>query len=319
MLLENISLGRVVEIYVDREGYRYRLTSKVEYTSERRLCVTLIASNNRVFMFKPEDTVHVVYRDTEQLWEWDNVKAGMVKMDGVPVHYFDIRDKGRSFNRRNAYRVDIGEELMLGYYEDEENRLKSSDMPIADISDLSALTAGAGNIVSCLPKFVQGLVKDISETGVGICTNCDFNVGDSMFMTMASPYGDLEIKAEVVRRNEIKSMASKYRKYYGAVFSQTDKRLIRYIFDLQREALKKQRQQEQEEQIALERLQAKKEKLKEQQKEHIRRANAIVGGNMVPVKKAQEEPERCEIRPVGHRTEQKPKQIKGIKKVYDDL
>ena len=30
MLLENIPLGRTLEIYIDREGYRYRLVSKVE-------------------------------------------------------------------------------------------------------------------------------------------------------------------------------------------------------------------------------------------------------------------------------------------------
>ena len=28
MLLENIPLGRTLEIYIDREGYRYRLVSK---------------------------------------------------------------------------------------------------------------------------------------------------------------------------------------------------------------------------------------------------------------------------------------------------
>lgn len=36
MLLETIPLGRTVEIYVDREGYRYRLTSKVEYADEKK-------------------------------------------------------------------------------------------------------------------------------------------------------------------------------------------------------------------------------------------------------------------------------------------
>ena len=34
MLLENIALGKTMEIYVDRDGYRYRLVSKVEKTAE---------------------------------------------------------------------------------------------------------------------------------------------------------------------------------------------------------------------------------------------------------------------------------------------
>ena len=47
MLLENIPLGRTVEIFVDREGYRYRLTSKAEYVDKKKICVTLIAAREK--------------------------------------------------------------------------------------------------------------------------------------------------------------------------------------------------------------------------------------------------------------------------------
>ena len=79
MLLENLVLGRTVEINVYREEYRYHLVSKVESTSASRLCVTLIASNNKAFQFKPDDRIKIVYRDSEKIWEWDNVKAGVIK------------------------------------------------------------------------------------------------------------------------------------------------------------------------------------------------------------------------------------------------
>ena len=49
MLLENIPLGRTLEIYIDREGYRYRLVSKVEEAKSNQVCVSLIASNGRAF------------------------------------------------------------------------------------------------------------------------------------------------------------------------------------------------------------------------------------------------------------------------------
>ena len=51
MLLENIPLGRTLEIYIDREGYRYRLVSKVEEAKSNQVCVSLIASNGRAFQF----------------------------------------------------------------------------------------------------------------------------------------------------------------------------------------------------------------------------------------------------------------------------
>lgn len=47
MLLENIPLGKTLEIFVEREDYRYRLVSKVEDTNAFRVCVTAIASSGR--------------------------------------------------------------------------------------------------------------------------------------------------------------------------------------------------------------------------------------------------------------------------------
>ena len=64
MLLENISIGRTIEIYIDREGYLYRMTSTVEEVNSKRLCVTLIAAHGKTFMFKPDDKVKIVYKDT---------------------------------------------------------------------------------------------------------------------------------------------------------------------------------------------------------------------------------------------------------------
>ena len=104
MLLENIPLGKTLEIFVDREDYRYRLVGKVEDTNEFRVCVTAISSSGRFFEFLPEDNVRIVYRDQNFMWEWDKVKAGLAKLEGFPVHYFQIVDKGKTFNRRNAYR-----------------------------------------------------------------------------------------------------------------------------------------------------------------------------------------------------------------------
>ena len=62
MLLENIPLGRTLEIYIDREGYRYRLVSKVEEAKSNQVCVSLIASNGRAFQFHAEDDMHCISR-----------------------------------------------------------------------------------------------------------------------------------------------------------------------------------------------------------------------------------------------------------------
>lgn len=237
MLLESIPLGRTIEIYVDREGYRYRLTSKVEYADEKKVCVTLIASHGRAFKFMPDDNIGIMYRDHDILWEWEKCKAGIAKMEGVLIHYFEIADKGRSFNRRNAYRVTLDVETMFGFYMNETTGLRVSKIPYPDEDD-----PDFSSYKTPVPEFIQGMVRDVSETGVNICLNLSANIDDAMFFDIPSPLGNLKSKAQIVRKSEITTKGSKYAYSYGCVFQQTDKRLIKYIYDIQREMLKKQRE-----------------------------------------------------------------------------
>ena len=83
MLLENIPLGRTVEIFVDREGYRYRLTSKAEYVDKKKICVTLIAARGKVFKFNPEDSISVVYRDSDNMWKCSKIGTLWGKMGQI--------------------------------------------------------------------------------------------------------------------------------------------------------------------------------------------------------------------------------------------
>ena len=244
MLLENLVLGRTVEINVYREEYRYHLVSKVESTSASRLCVTLIASNNKAFQFKPDDRIKIVYRDSEKIWEWDNVKAGVIKKGKASLHYFDIVDGGSSFNRRNAYRVTINQETMIGYYDQYGTTAKSSEMQKFDLSEEASAPPNL-----TVPQFVHGYVRDISETGVGICSNYEFNIDDGMFLNIQSHYGKLPVRAKVVRKADRNPAKHKYAKYYGCVLLQTDNKLSKYIFDIQRMSIKSQKEREDEEEL----------------------------------------------------------------------
>lgn len=245
MLLENIPLGRTVEIFVDREGYRYRLTSKAEYVDEKRICVTLIAARGKAFKFYPDDSISVVYRDSVNMWEWEECRAGMAKLDNSLIHFFEIKDKGKSFNRRNAYRVDLDAETMFGFYMDAKTGLKVSEMPYPDVEDPEF-----ASYKTPVPEFVQGFIKDVSETGINVCLNIKLKTDDAIFFNIPSKFGQLKAKAQVVRKSEITTKGSKYSYSYGCVFLQTDKRLIKYIYDIQREALKRlKEQQDREEEL----------------------------------------------------------------------
>lgn len=244
MLLERIPLGKTLEIYIDREGYRYRLVSKVEDVTDRRVCVTLIAAGGKAFRFEPEDDIRIVYRDENRMWEWPQVKAGITKIEDFPVHCFEITNQGRSFNRRNAYRVPLNEEVEIGYYTVPGNRRKYFDpvFPKADDED-----AAEDEILEMpIPKYVKGMIKNVSETGLGIYTDFELDTEDGIFVDIPSDYGMLETKANVIRKDELHLRASnhRYKFYYGCVFSRADHRLIKMIYDIQRETLKRQRDKE---------------------------------------------------------------------------
>ena len=239
MLLENLAIGRSVEVYVDRDGYCYNLVSKVEETSAKRVYITLITANTRVFEFRQEDKVRILYRDENQIWEWDNVKAGIAKKYGTKMHYFDIADGGRSFNRRNAYRVNIDEEAMLGYYN------QDSTTASADIQEFKLDYADAFPEMQ-EPVFIKGMIRDISATGAGICSNYEFSINDIVFFSISSNYGRLPAKAKVVRKTKLSPSKNKYSNYYGCLLLQTDNRLSKHIADIQREAIKIQKHKEDE-------------------------------------------------------------------------
>ncbi|MCH5267860.1 MAG: PilZ domain-containing protein [Lachnospiraceae bacterium] len=238
MLLENIPMGKTLEFYIDREGYRYRLVSKVEKAEEDKVYVTLIASNGRAFRFRPEDDIRIIYRDEDQIWEWPEVKAGVEKLEYEDVHVFHITDKGHSFNRRNSYRVTLGEETLIGYY-NVPGRQRRSAVPPAPTED----EMGMEVLPDVKPQYVRGVIKDVSETGVGLFTDYEFDTEDGLFFDIPSSRGLLKCKAQVIRKDELRATNYRYDYYYGCVLTQTDKKLLRYIFEVQREALKRQRGQ----------------------------------------------------------------------------
>ncbi len=263
MLLENIALGKTLEVYVDRDGYRYRLVSKVEKTGVKRVCLTAIMAGGRAFKFRPEDNIRLVYRSEDQMWEWLNVKAGLGKLDDEPVHYFEIVNKGQSFNRRQAYRVAIDADVDIVFYQVPGNRQRLSYAPLVKeeyeaLVDVNGVElereedSRSGKIFiekrlrmvpmkEAVEKKVRGFVHDISETGMGFYSNELLEKDNSFYTRIPSDYGPLLVRCVVVRVDDQVKGNRKYRYYYGCIYEESDQKLIRYIYDIQRKQIQKQR------------------------------------------------------------------------------
>ena len=252
-----------MEIYVDRDGYRYRLVSKVEKTGVKKICLTAIMAGGRAFKFRPEDKIRLVYRSEDQMWEWLNVKAGLAKLDDEPVHYFEIVNKGQSFNRRQAYRVNIDADVEIGFYQVPGNRQRLSYVPLVK-EEYEAFVDGNGvelereeddrsgkvfiekrlrmvPMKEAVERKIRGFVHDISETGMGFYSNELLEIENSFYTRIPSDYGPLQARCSIVRVDDHPKGNRRFRYYYGCIYEESDQKLIRYIYDVQRRQIQKQR------------------------------------------------------------------------------
>lgn len=218
MQIKEMLLGRKLEILVDREGYHYRLVSKVEGTAENAVAVTLIAAKGRVFHFTETDDVTIIYRGTERMWKWDHVKPGLARLDGVAVHTFSSKEQGQIYNRRESFRVPIGESLLM--------------------SRIVSITEEEDEVVENVTKF-EALLADLSVNGAGIYSNEEMALGTTIVFEMPTNLGILSCRGDIVRKTEVYDKPFHY--FYGCGFTVVRKELERYLFERQRLMLQKER------------------------------------------------------------------------------
>ncbi|MBO4415938.1 MAG: hypothetical protein J5824_08175, partial [Lachnospiraceae bacterium] len=89
MDLSQVKPGSLLEIYIRRDGYNYRVISKIEYVDENCIGVSPIASRTRLFEFLDTDTVDIVCKQDDNSWKWADVKPGLLTLDdGTKLHSF---------------------------------------------------------------------------------------------------------------------------------------------------------------------------------------------------------------------------------------
>ena len=211
-------LGRKLEVLVEREGYQYRLVSKIEGTTEFTVAVSAIVAKGRMFHFEEGDDVTIVYRGEERMWKWDHVKPGLARLDGETVHTFSSREQGQVYNRRDSFRVSIGESLLMYRIFTKKNE--------------------EGETVETTRPF-EGLLVDLSVSGAGFFTNEELDVDAMMGFDMPTHMGIMSCRGKIVRRADVYDKP--FRNFYGCEFTKVRKELERYLFERQRLMLQKER------------------------------------------------------------------------------
>ena len=218
MLIKEMVLGRKLEVLIEREGYQYRLVSKIEGTTEFTVAVSAIVAKGRMFHFAEGDDVTIVYRGEERMWKWEHVKPGLARLDGETVHTFSSREQGQVYNRRESFRVPIGESLLMYRIFTKKNE--------------------EGETVETTRPF-EGLLVDLSVSGAGFFTNEELDVDAMMGFDMPTHMGIMSCRGKIVRRADVYDKP--FRNFYGCEFTQVRKELERYLFERQRLMLQKER------------------------------------------------------------------------------
>lgn len=218
MLIKEMVLGRKLEILVVREGYNYRLVSKVEGIADNTVAVSAIVAKGRMFHFEEGDDVTLVYRGAERMWKWEHVKTGMARLDGETVHTFTSREQGQIYNRRDSFRVPIGESLLMYRVLSKKNE--------------------EGEVEEILKPF-EGLLADLSVSGAGLYTDEDMDVDAIIGFDMPTHMGIMTCRGKIVRRTDVYDKP--FRNFYGCEFTKVRKELERYLFERQRLMLQKER------------------------------------------------------------------------------
>lgn len=244
MRMEGMKVGKGLDVFITREGYKYHLVSKVEKAENNKVFISLIASGKRIFRFLNTDEIEIIYRDGDRMWKWTHVKGGITKLDGEDVHFLQSNKDGISYNRRDAFRVPVNREVNLLVYtpkadeeqtESTESDKKWSSYRYQECDEFSGLEMELYNR-QVIPVFL----KDLSEGGMGIYSKFPLKEGTTVVLDFMTEMGKMLCKGEIIRSSS--GNFGKYSLLYGCEFSQVDKNLGKYLFKLQREILHRERQ-----------------------------------------------------------------------------
>lgn len=221
MQIKEMVLGKKLEILVDRDGYTYRLVSKVEGTAEGAVAVSAIVAKGRMFHFEETDDVTIIYRGGERMWKWEHVKTGVARLEGETVHTFSSKEPGQIYNRRESFRVPIGESLLM-YRVVTEKKVEDGEVKEEE---------------KTIP--FEGLLADLSVNGAGIYTDEVMEEDVIVGFDMPTHLGIMSCRGKIVRRTDV--LDKPFRNFYGCEFIKIKKELERYLFERQRLMLQKQR------------------------------------------------------------------------------
>lgn len=203
MTAAELQLEHSVELEIMMNGKKTTLLTAVEQIVGTTVLLTPIQINGKVVGFPPDCMVNLLYVGDNQVFCWKNVKIKAVRYEKKIYHSAELVADAEILNRRGAYRVYIGEQMLL-----------------------TAFSANG-------PKNYRVLLKDISETGMAFFSKEEFDVGRTVRLTLSIKKGhELPLSSQIIR---IQDFEHRQEKLYGCKFVEKNNRLVSVLMHLQQE------------------------------------------------------------------------------------
>lgn len=206
MIIDDIPVGTRIELDVRYIGRTMSFNSEVILIINNSILISPIVVNEQTVGFNDNCRINLIVKVEGKVYLWDNVTVKLVKYDGIIYHKIDINGEGKPYNRREAYRMYIGE-----------------DMPVY-------INTASG------PLALYVLVNDLSETGVGFISKEELDVNRTIRLRIKDNSTIISLSGVIVRKEFLPHLDSFL---YGCKFSEKNNKLGNYIARKQGEALRK--------------------------------------------------------------------------------
>lgn len=207
MLIDEIPIGVNIEIEVKYSGRTMSFRSEVKSIINHSVLINPIKVDSQTVGFSEQCTMNLLINHDGKVIAWENIQIRLVRYDGDIFHLLELTGNGKSYNRRIAYRMYIGEDTNI--YMNSSNGLVSYSI----------------------------LLKDISETGVAFLTKEEFDINRTFRMKLKEQYLFVNLSGVIVRKEYLPHLSSFL---YGCKFIEKDFKLNKYIAYKQGEQLRKQ-------------------------------------------------------------------------------
>jgi hypothetical protein len=205
--ISEIQIGAKIEIEVKYNGRNVSFRSQVVFIQDSSVIVNAITVDEQTLGFSENCQINFLYIVDGKVFAWENVIVKLIKYEGKLYHLIVLSGEGIPYNRRNSYRMYIGE-----------------DMPLY-INTPNGSSA------------INVLVKDISENGVAFITKDDLSINRTFRLKLKDSNNRFITLSGIIIRKEYLEHLQSY--LYGCRFNENNSTLGRYIAQRQIELLRK--------------------------------------------------------------------------------